>query len=838
MMYKMGRFKSIPVRGILLYFLILMLSNQANAQITYYVSNQGNDSNTGTSESSSWKTIGKVSSINFIPGDIVNFKSGQKFSDDVLDCKNGVTYKTYGGTDQAIIGDSLGSTSSLTTIQINSLNVTLNNLKIYGYSYSPHIISYGAGSLTIENCEIVGGRYAHSRGTVGIYQTNSTDANGLNLTFTHNKIHGVNVGIYLAHPHNVDISYNDMYDLWRTGGTRDHGGYGIGYRVTTNGHSPADTWDAQYTYNVHNNHIHDFEYVAFEAGVSRMIYEYNEIDHNLDETIFMGGCKHGSVGKLWDDSGDTLGCIGLVFRYNYVHDLIRRGKANYTYQLITDWTIKPTHNIVVSTNNGTGRAIYLGAGLNPTTDPNYGDDVGEGPDGVLSGLGRANFWIHNNLFYNCSNKIAPRAYSQAQLSNFQTYLGSYFVNNTIINCGFCQYVTNNGIFLTEYTSQSPTTIINNIVDFNNPTSKYCGWYKEQSLYLDYNIYTRQNGTVSGSTEPALGSQKAAYFQAGDEISDGTHEKYLTNPNWVDTSSRIFVQDIGVNGAYIPDCRIKKGGNAYNSGRAYSLIGDSYTDSYGKHQLGKDPTGRSFAYDLLGNLRTGNDIGAVGTGGITESAGLRVILEGPYKENGEMKTTIMASNLVPLEQPYDQSPWNINDKSIIKSVSSSYVDWILVQLRDNLTDTKYSKAALLTNNGTVINSDGSLFSFSNISSGQYYIVIRHRNHISIMSSTKVQINDNEEVNYDFTDSESKAYGQNPMADLGNNKFAMIAGDTNADGVIDDSDFKSVGKNIFTLGYAQEDLDMNGAVNVLDYYFINKNISKSANPNINIVSMSTK
>ena len=214
-------------------------------------------------------------------------------------------------------------------------------------------------------------------------------------------------------------------------------------------------------------------------------------------------------------------------------------------------------------------------------------------------------------------------------------------------------------------------------------------------------------------EPALGSQKATYFQAGDEISDGKHEKYLTNPNWVDTSSRIFAPNIGVNGAYMPDCRIKKGGNAYNSGRAYNLIGDTYTDSYGKHQLGKYRTGRSFAYDILGNLRSGNDIGAFGTNGTSESAGLRVILEGSYGGNGEMETSLVASNLLPMVQPYSHSPWNINDNSTIKSISSDYVDWILVQLRDNLTDTKYSKAALLTKDGTVINSDGSSFSFSNI-----------------------------------------------------------------------------------------------------------------------------
>ena len=107
----------------------------------------------------------------------------------------------------------------------------------------------------------------------------------------------------------------------------------------------------------------------------------------------------------------------------------------------------------------------------------------------------------------------------------------------------------------------------------------------------------------------------------------------------------------------------------------------------------------------------------------------------------------------------------------------------------------------------------------------------------MSSNKVQVNTNEAVDYDFSDSESKAYGENPMADLGNNKYGMIAGDTNADGVINDSDFKNVGNNIFTHDYTQSDLDMNGVINVLDYYYINKNILKSANPSIYTASSKT-
>ncbi len=45
---------------------------------TYYVdATNGNDSNNGTSESTPWKTISKVSASRFNPGDQILFKRGQ-----------------------------------------------------------------------------------------------------------------------------------------------------------------------------------------------------------------------------------------------------------------------------------------------------------------------------------------------------------------------------------------------------------------------------------------------------------------------------------------------------------------------------------------------------------------------------------------------------------------------------------------------------------------------------------------------------------------------------------------------------------------------------------------
>ncbi len=40
----------------------------------------------------------------------------------------------------------------------------------------------------------------------------------------------------------------------------------------------------------------------------------------------------------------------------------------------------------------------------------------------------------------------------------------------------------------------------------------------------------------------------------------------------------------------------------------------------------------------------------------------------------MKTNLYSSNLLPLNQPYNNNPWNINDNSIMSNLSENYVDW--------------------------------------------------------------------------------------------------------------------------------------------------------------------
>jgi hypothetical protein len=807
---------------IILFFFITSFSF---SQRLYYVTkdNGGN-----------FSSIAQVNAAALNPGDKISFKGGESFSDAVLECKSGVTYTSY-GTGKAIIGNVLGNTSKRTTIKVDAKNVIIDNLIINGYKEADNAIQFSQGNITITNCEIAGGSNFHQGWTYGIYQANHAANGGENISIQRNKIHGYGgAGILISRPYNVDIGYNEIYDLWRVNATANMGSVAINRALFGDGKSPEDVWDCAYSVNIHHNNIHDFDYGVL-PGYSRIIFEYNEIHHNLDERIYFGGVKHGDIGKL-GDVGGQFGSLGLIFRYNYVHDLRVYGEPNHTYDTATEWNRTNGIPNVVNKNNGTGHPIYLNAG-DGTYGANFGDDTGEAPEALIGAQGYGNFWIHNNVFYNCSKGITDRGsniYDGVQ-APYDVTKASYLINNTVINCGTSSYATGFvGLVYLHASGQSPQKTINNIFHFSSPDASFAIRYWEKDSYLGHNIYLNQSGVTTEI--PAKGANFATLLEYS-AVSSTTieNEHYLVNHSniWNDTSSTIFAPDIGISGAYIPDVRLKPNDAANNQGKAYSSLGDSYnvkaTYWNQNHILGQDPSGRSFAYDILGNFRETNDIGAVGiASGKTNSPvnGLKLILQGSWNDQN-MATNLSSTKLFPLLQPYNINPWNFSDNTSVSTLQANFVDWLLIELRPNLTDTKYSKAGILTDNGTVLNSDGSPFSFPTILSGQYYVVVRHRNHLSIMSSVKLQLDDDVIINYDFTDSQDKAYGTKAMVDLGNGKYGMISGDGDANGVIDVLDYGTVAKNILSVGYAQGDFDMNGVMNVLDYSFISQNILKISN-----------
>ena len=197
----------------------------------------------------------------------------------------------------------------------------------------------------------------------------------------------------------------------------------------------------------------------------------------------------------------------------------------------------------------------------------------------------------------------------------------------------------------------------------------------------------------------------------------------------------------------------------------------------------------------------------------------VILGGCYS-NGTMSNTLLTRGFLPNNQPYNAAPWNYNGTETVNSFPAHTVDWVLLELRSDTSSSSIvaRRAALLLNNGSVVDLDGtSPVGFNGIQSGSYYLVIKHRNHLGVMSAHKLNFTTSGIINYNFTDSQSEAYGINPMDSLGNGVYGLFAGDGNADGVVSKSDITNVWLPQFLNGidsYNSADFNLDGSVTASD------------------------
>ncbi|MBK7259735.1 MAG: hypothetical protein IPI01_18435 [Ignavibacteriae bacterium] len=198
--------------------------------------------------------------------------------------------------------------------------------------------------------------------------------------------------------------------------------------------------------------------------------------------------------------------------------------------------------------------------------------------------------------------------------------------------------------------------------------------------------------------------------------------------------------------------------------------------------------------------------------------LRAFLQGPYvAAAGETMPALLGAS-IPQKNPYGVSPWNYagNDSLVIPS---GVVDWVLVTLRSGTAAATGvdTAAGFIKENGSIVGLDGSTpLQFPGVKFGNYYIVLQHRNHLSIMSANAVALN-NDTSRYDFTTSQSKAYGSSAMKGLGTGgsaPFGMLAGDANGSGDITILDRALWRVQNSALGYYSADFNLSGDVTILD------------------------
>jgi hypothetical protein len=210
--------------------------------------------------------------------------------------------------------------------------------------------------------------------------------------------------------------------------------------------------------------------------------------------------------------------------------------------------------------------------------------------------------------------------------------------------------------------------------------------------------------------------------------------------------------------------------------------------------------------------------------------IKVFIEGPF--NGtDINTDLNSGGFIPLDQSYTGSPWNYNGTESVTSIpNADIVDWILIELRDTTnaslatSETMIARqAAFLLDDGSIVELDGnSNLQFNNLIVHQLFVVIWHRNHLGMMSALPLT----ETVgvySYDFSTGNGQAYGTDAQKYLGSGIYGMVAGDANADGVLNDNDgteswYLETGKS----RYLGSDANLNGQSNNQDkndYWFIN-------------------
>ena len=141
------------------------------------------------------------------------------------------------------------------------------------------------------------------------------------------------------------------------------------------------------------------------------------------------------------------------------------------------------------------------------------------------------------------------------------------------------------------------------------------------------------------------------------------------------------------------------------------------------------------------------------------------------------------------------------------------DTVKVYLRNS-----FQPYSIADSSKSFINNSGTgNFTFANAVNGAgYYIVIKHRNSIETWSAA-AQLFTSGILTYDFTNSSSKAYGNNMVqADSSPVKFALYSGDINQDGYVNLSDVLPAYNDAITFvtGYTVSDVTGNNITDLSD------------------------
>ncbi|WP_397362561.1 hemagglutinin protein [Olleya sp. R77988] len=216
---------------------------------------------------------------------------------------------------------------------------------------------------------------------------------------------------------------------------------------------------------------------------------------------------------------------------------------------------------------------------------------------------------------------------------------------------------------------------------------------------------------------------------------------------------------------------------------------------------------------------------------------KVFLQGAIinpETTGLMNDDLRETSLLPTTSPFEDaalvgaSVFNTGGSSGVGLAEDDILDWIWLEFRDELdTGNKImGRSALLQRDGDVVALDGVSTLSIAIAEKNYYVVLKHRNHLGVMSQNPISLTKTTTA-INFTETTTPTFGTNAQVVLDNGNLALWAGDVNDNGQIrfsgSDNDaniikddvlndpangFSSVTHTVVGYNYMDVDLDGNG------------------------------
>ena len=166
---------------------------------------------------------------------------------------------------------------------------------------------------------------------------------------------------------------------------------------------------------------------------------------------------------------------------------------------------------------------------------------------------------------------------------------------------------------------------------------------------------------------------------------------------------------------------------------------------------------------------------------------KAFLQGPYDvASNLMNDGLRFANYIPLQEPYTSIPTFvhagsgggevINSSVLGDNGDNSIVDWVFIELRSAVSPTSVisTRAALIQKDGDIVDLDGTSPVGFDVGAGDYYVAVKHRNHLGVMTASAITFDSVTATSYDFTDAANDTYGSNAQRVMEENNVRVLWG----------------------------------------------------------------